>query len=50
MPFPHVGNGLMQVSRRDPFYGWLAFPNHNAGELIQAGFAGAAAARPESSL
>jgi len=46
MPFPHVGNGLMQVSRCDPFYGWLAF----AGELIQAGFAGAAAARPESSL
>jgi len=28
----------------------LAFPNRNAGELIPAGFAGAAAARPESSL
>jgi hypothetical protein len=21
MPFPHVGNGLMHVSRRYPFYG-----------------------------
>jgi hypothetical protein len=50
MPFPHVGNGLTQVACRYSFYRRFAFAIGNAGELIQAGFAGAAAARSKSSL
>ena len=50
MPFPHVGEGLKQVTRGDPCYRWLAFAIGKAGELIQAGFAGAAVARSKSSL
>ena len=50
MPFPHEGDSLMQIGRRDLFYRRLTFPIRNAGELIQTGFAGAASPRPKSSL
>jgi len=43
MPFPHVGDSLKQVKRRDPFYLRFAVVMRLTGELIQTGFAGAAA-------
>jgi hypothetical protein len=42
MPFPHAGDGLVQVARGHPFYGWVASVRRLAGESMQPCLAGTA--------